>query len=220
MTGVCACSTHSGAGWFASGGTVLETIDYEPRSNDYGPPVKQLLNIDGSELRTRQLRQSLGRRLENRTRRRQDADMIFMAAFPIAGRQIIPQLRFHDAGGIPVYATSHIFSGSVNPQADADMNGVVFPDLPWILAPGDRASSIKTLINDHFKAGASVYQRLYAFGADAFNLIPHLARLAYEDTAEFNGLTGILSMSGNGRITRKLPWGKIINGKPELLDGG
>ena len=207
------------AGWSASGGTVLETIDYDPRSNDYGPPVKQLLNIDGSELRTRQLRQSLGRRLENRTRRRQDADMIFMAASPIAGRQIIPQLRFHDAGEIPVYATSHIFSGSVNPQADADMNGVVFPDLPWILAPGDRTSSIKTLIDDHFKAGTSVYQRLYAFGADAFNLIPHLARLAYEDTAEFHGVTGILSMSGDGRITRKLPWGKIINGKPELLDG-
>ena len=207
-------------GWSASGGTVLETIDYDPRSNDYGPPVKQLLNIDGSELRTRQLRQTLGRRLENRTRRRQDADMIFMAAFPIAGRQIIPQLRFHDAGEIPVYATSHIFSGSVNRQADADMNGVVFPDLPWILAPGDRTSSIKTLIDDHFKTGASVYQRLYAFGADAFNLIPHLARLAYEDTAEFHGVTGILSMSGNGRITRKLPWGKFIDGKPELLDGG
>ena len=207
-------------GWSASGGTVLETIDYDPRSNDYGPPVKQLLNVDGSELRTRQLRQTLGRRLENRTRRRRDADLIFMAAFPIAGRQIIPQLRFHDAGEIPVYATSHIFSGSVNRQADADMNGVVFPDLPWILAPGGRTSSIKTLINDHFETGASVYQRLYAFGADAFNLIPHLARLAYEDTAEFHGVTGTLSMSGNGRITRKLPWGKFINGKPELLDGG
>ena len=206
--------------WSASSGRVLETIDYDPRTNDYGPPVKQLLNIDGSELRTRKLRQALGRRLENRTRRRQDADMIFMAAFPIAGRQIIPQLRFHDAGRIPVYATSHIFSGSVNPQADADMNGVVFPDLPWILAPEGRTSSIKAVINDNFKAGTSVYQRLYAFGADAFNLIPHLTRLAYVDAAEYYGATGILSMSGNGRITRKLPWGKIINGKPELLHDG
>ena len=206
--------------WAATGGAVLETIDYEPRAGNYGPPIKQLLNIDGSELRARRLRQVLGRRLENRTRRRQDAEMIFMAAFPIAGRQIIPQLRFHGAGQIPVYATSHIFTGSVNPQADADMNGVVFPDLPWILAPEGQARSIKTLTNDNFKAGSSVYQRLYAFGADAFNLVPHLTRLAYEDEAEFHGVTGILSLSDNGRIIRKLPWGKIINGKPELLNAG
>ena len=99
------------------------------------------------------------------------------------------------------------------------MNGVEFPDLPWVLAPDSETSSIKTLINDNFRAASSVYQRLYAFGADAFNLIPHLARLAYEDEAEFRGATGALSMSGDGRITRKLPWGKIINGKPELLGG-
>ena len=52
-----------------------------------------------------------------------------------------------------------------------------------------------------------------------YNLIPHLARLAYEDEAEFRGATGALSMSDDGRITRKLPWGKIVNGKPELLGG-
>ena len=206
-------------GWSASGGVILETIAYEPRTNDFGAPVKQMLNVDGSEVRTRRLRQTLSRSLNNRARRRQDADMIFMAAFPIAGRQIIPQLRFHDAAQMPVYATSHIFTGSVNPAADADMNGVEFPDLPWVLAPDGETSSIKTLINDNFRAASSVYQRLYAFGADAFNLIPHLARLAYEDEAEYRGATGALSMSGDGRITRKLPWGKIINGKPELLGG-
>lgn len=205
--------------WQAAGGLVLETMDYDPRTNDFGTPVKRLLNVDGSESRTRQLRQTLGMRLENRPRRRRDADMIFMAAFPIAARQLIPQLRFHDAGEIPVYATSHSFTGSVNQQADADMNGVRFPDLPWILAPGDEISAIKDLVNDSFRADSSVYQRLYAFGADAFNVIPHLARLAFDEKTEFHGATGALSMSGDGRISRKLPWGKIINGKPELLDG-
>ena len=203
--------------WSASGGVILETTVYEPRTNDFGAPVEHMLNVDASELRTRRLRQTLGRGLENRARRRQDADMIFMAAFPIAGRQIIPQLRFHGAGRLPVYATSHIYTGSVNPAADADMNGVVFPDLPWILAPGAQIPPIKALIERNFKAASSAYQRLYAFGADAFNLIPHLARLAYEDGAEYHGATGALSMSEDGRITRKLPWGKIIDGKPELL---
>ena len=206
-------------GWSASGGVILDTTVYEPRTNDFGAPVKQMLNVDGSEFRTRRLRQTLSRSLNNRARRRQDADMIFMAAFPIAGRQIIPQLRFHGAGRLPVYATSHIFTGSVNPAADADMNGVVFSDLPWVLAPGEKISPIKILIDQNFKAASTAYQRLHAFGADAFNLIPHLARLAYEDEAEFRGATGALTMSADGTIKRKLPWGKIINGKPELLGG-
>ena len=204
-------------GWSASGGVILETTVYEPRTNDFGAPVRRMLNVDGSEFRTRRLRQTLGMGLENRARRRRDADMIFMAAFPIAGRQIVPQLRFYGAGRLPVYATSHIFTGSVNPAADADMNGVVFPDLPWVLAPGGQFSPVKTLIDRNFEAASTAYQRLYAFGADAYNLIPHLARLAYEDGAEYHGATGALSMSDDGRITRKLPWGKIIDGKPEFL---
>ena len=206
--------------WSALGGKILELIDYDTQSNEYSAPVKQLLNVDSSEFRLQRLQQVLNRKLENQARRRRDVDMIFMAAFPIAGRQIIPQLRFHEAGQIPVYATSHIFTGSVNPQADMDMDGVMFLDLPWILFPHAESSSIKSLINANFQADASVYQRLYALGVDAFHLIPHLSRLAFEDDAGFNGETGFLSMSKDGRINRKLPWGKIINGKPELLDHG
>lgn len=206
--------------WLAQGGNILKKIDYDPLGNDYSAPVKQLLNVDSSEFRVRNLRQALNRRLENLTRRRQDVDVIFMAAFPIAGRQIIPQLRFHEAGGIPVYATSHIFTGSVNPQADMDMDGVMFPDLPWILLPHDGSPSIKSQVNEIFQADTSVYQRLYALGVDVFHLIPNLYRLAFDEDARFSGETGLLSMSGDGRIFRKLPWGKIVNGKPELLDHG
>lgn len=205
--------------WTAAGGVILETAGYDPQANDYGTPVKKMLNIDASESRAGRLRRLLGRRLEDRERRRRDADVIFMAAVPIAGRQIIPQLRFHNAGQIPVYATSHIFTGSVNPQADTDMNGVIFPDLPWILSPEGKVFAVKTLVDVHFQAGSSTYRRLYAFGADAFNLISHLPRLAYDDEAQFNGATGALSMTAGGRINRKLPWGRFTDGKPELLGG-
>ena len=204
--------------WSALGGKILESIYYDPQGNDYSTPVKQFLNVDRSEFRAQRLRQVLNLSLENQTRRRLDVDMIFMAAFPIAGRQIIPQLRFHEAGQIPVYATSHIFTGSANPQADMDMDDVVFPDLPWILFPPGESSSIKSLINHNFQADTSAYQRLYALGVDAFHLIPYLSRLAFDDEAGFNGETGLLSMSGDGRINRKLPWAKIINGKPELIE--
>ncbi len=205
--------------WLALGGEILEKINYDPQVKDYSPPVKQLLNIDGSELRANRLRRKLNGRLESETRLRQDMDMIFMAASPVAARQIIPQFRFHKAEHIPIYATSHIFTGNVNQQADMDMNGALFIDMPWILFPRGGAASIQPVINANFQADASIYRRLYALGVDAFHLIPHLFRLAFEDNASFIGETGKLSMSEDGRINRKLLWGKIINGKPELLEG-
>ena len=193
--------------WSALGGKILESIYYDPQGNDYSTPVKQFLNVDRSEFRAQRLRQVLNLSLENQTRRRLDVDMIFMAAFPIAGRQIIPQLRFHEAGQIPVYATSHIFTGSANPQADMDMDDVVFPDLPWILFPLGESSSIKSLINHNFQADTSAYQRLYALGVDAFHLIPYLSRLAFDDEAGFNGETGLLSMSRGRPHQQKITLG-------------
>ena len=202
--------------WLPLGGRVLERISYDPQGKDYSLPVRRLLNIDASEERARRLRRKLNVALRSEARLRQDADLIFMAAFPVAARQLVPQLRFHKAEGLPVYATSHVFTGSVNPQADADMNEVMFADLPWILLPRAGASSLRALVNEHFQA-ASAYRRLHALGVDAFHLIPHLPRLAVDGAASFAGATGLLSMAGDGMINRQLLWSRIVNGKPELL---
>lgn len=202
--------------WLPLGGTVLERISYDPQSKDYSLPVRRLLNIDASEERARRLRRKLNVALRSEARLRQDADMIFMAAFPVSARQLVPQFRFHKAEGLPVYATSHVFTGSVNPQADADMNEIMFADLPWILLPRAGASSLRALVDEHFHA-SSAYRRLHALGVDAFHLIPHLPRLALDGAASFAGATGLLSMAGDGRINRQLLWSRIVNGKPELL---
>lgn len=202
--------------WLPLGGRVLERISYDPQGKDYSLPVRRLLNIDASEERARRLRRKLNVALRSEARLRQDADLIFMAAFPVAARQLVPQFRFHKAEGLPVYATSHVFTGAVNPQADADMNEVMFADLPWILLPRAGASSLRGLVNEHFQA-SSAYRRLHALGVDAFHLIPHLPRLAVDGAASFAGATGLLSMAGDGMINRQLLWSRIVNGKPELL---
>lgn len=202
--------------WLPLGGRVLERVSYDPQSKDYSLPVRRLLNIDASEERARRLRRKLNVALRSEARLRQDADMIFMAAFPVAARQLVPQFRFHKAEGLPVYATSHVFTGSVNPQADADMNEIMFADLPWILLPRAGASSLRALVDEHFQA-SSAYRRLHALGVDAFRLIPHLPRLALDGAASFAGATGLLTMAGDGRINRQLLWSRIVNGEPELL---
>ena len=46
---------------------------------------------------------------------------------------IRPQLNFHQANNLPVYSTSHVFSGFVNTRTDHDIDNVTFGDMPWVL---------------------------------------------------------------------------------------
>ncbi len=201
--------------WQETGGHVLEEIHFPINNGDFANPVKRLLNIDSSERRAKKLQQIINRRIQREARLRQDADMIFLAAPPLYARQLLPQFRFHKADSLPVYSTSHIFSGIVNPEIDADMDGIRFTDIPWVLS--EDTDVLKDKINRNWRAEKSPYRRLYALGIDSFNLIPHLSRLALEPAATYAGQTGILSMTDDGLIQRRLLWGRIKAGRPHLL---
>ena len=206
--------------WSALGGRVLEFVSYDHRSKDYSTPVKKLLNIDSSQLRGNKLRQKLNRNLQTEPRLREDADMIFMAAVPLSARQIVPQFRFYQATDIPVYASSHAFSGVENRQADSDMNDVRFTDIPALLEAEHLSSPIQSSINKNWSADTSNYRRLYALGIDAYRIIPYIGKLSLQDTAVYHGETGELYMHKDGRIQRKLLWARFVRGAPELLDEG
>lgn len=204
--------------WNALGGKVLEYVSYDHRTQDYSTPVKKLLNIETSQLRANKLRQKLNRGLKSEPRIREDADMIFMAAVPLSARQIVPQLRFYLAEGIPVYSSSHVYSGIENTSADSDMNGVLFTDIPAILDAGRQKSTIYEVLKRNWSVDTSSYRRLYALGIDAFRMIPYLGKLSLQDTAVYHGETGDLYMTDAGRIQRKLLWARFVNGLPVLLD--
>lgn len=206
--------------WIALGGKVLEYVSYDNRSRDYSTPVKKLLNIDSSQLRANKLRQKINRDLKSEPRLREDADMIFMAAVPLSARQIVPQFRFYLAAGIPVYSSSHVYSGIVNRQADSDLNGILFTDIPALLQSENQSSSIHSSVNRNWSADTSNYRRLYALGIDAYRMIPYIGKLALLDTAVYHGETGDLYMSRDGRIQRKLLWARFVDGLPRLLDEG
>jgi outer membrane PBP1 activator LpoA protein len=201
--------------WRALGGMVVEQVDYEPALNDFSETVGELLNVDSSEARARMLRERLGRRLEYGARLREDADMVFMAAVPVAARQILPQFRFFGAERLPVYSSSHAFTGNLNPALDSDMNGLMFPDMPWVLEPGDETEES---VNRNWSSRSSGFRRLYALGADALRLIPELGRLSTQPGAIFTGATGSLLLDRNAIIQRRLTWARIVEGAPRLLD--
>nr|VFJ45449.1 MAG: hypothetical protein BECKFM1743C_GA0114222_100251 [Candidatus Kentron sp. FM]VFJ61529.1 MAG: hypothetical protein BECKFM1743A_GA0114220_102862 [Candidatus Kentron sp. FM]VFK06749.1 MAG: hypothetical protein BECKFM1743B_GA0114221_100241 [Candidatus Kentron sp. FM] len=143
-------------------------------------------------------------------------DCILMAAFPREARQLQPQLKFHHAGDVTIYATSHIFSGSINPVLDQDINGIVFGDMPWVLQNPEDETTLRNVVAATWPELAPKYVRYYAFGIDAYRIIPYLKGLRNRTFGSFKGETGELSVDSAGFVNRKLLWAHIHKGKPVI----
>ncbi|MFT4560827.1 MAG: outer membrane PBP1 activator LpoA protein [Gammaproteobacteria bacterium] len=202
--------------WDALGGVLLEQVRYDSEDNSYSQSVKSALNIDLSDARAEDLRRVLNRPIQYEPRRRADVDAIFLAGFPISARQILPQLRYFRAEAVPVYSTSHAFSGNVNRAADQDIDGLIFGDMPWLFGAADPVTA--TLYKNNWSDQAPGSKRLFAFGLDAYRILPYLARMRYNPSLRVPGSTGTLSMDSEGRVMRDLTWVRIVAGAPILLN--
>ena len=203
--------------WQELGGTLLSENPYDPSHNDFAAPIKNLLNITDSELRHRRINRLSTRRVEFSPRVRQDIDFIFLAAQPRQARLIRPQLRFHHAGDVPVLATSHVFSGQLDPDADRDMDGILFCDTPWTLGSDSLNSELRLQVQDSVALHGGQLQRLVAMGVDAYHILPLLEMLRTHPHEYYPGETGLLGVDRRGRIQRQLPWARFHRGVPQLL---
>lgn len=202
--------------WGQLGGQVTASRLYSSDTQQMSTAVRRLLDIEESEQRLQLLKATLKRRLKHTVRRRQDIDFIFMAAFPQEARQLRPLLRFYHAAEVPVYATSHVFSGVVDPRADADIDGVTFVDMPWVLLDEGQVAELRQQLQALWPDPLSQYARFYAFGLDAYRMVPYLDQLETQPFVEFPGVTGRLVMNGEQRIERRLLWAQFRNGVPRL----
>lgn len=196
------------------GGTLVAQRTYQPGANDFKRPIQSLLNINESYARYRRLRQVTYTRMQFTPYRRQDVDMIFLAATPRDARQIKPQFKFHYAGELPVYATSLAFTGHVDERADRDIDDLYYVDMPWILDPDPRYKNMLLKLWPEEER----YTRFFALGVDAYNLIPMLGRLQAHSYERFSGQTGNLYLDPTNRIHRELLWAQFDHGIPKLLD--
>ena len=202
--------------WTALEGTIVATAVYSGQ-DDYSSSLKPALSLPASEQRARRVRQLMNRQLEFTPRRRQDIDLVFLLAQdPQDARSIKPLLAFHYAGDIPVYSTSHIFSGRPDPQLDKDLDGILTLATPWNLSPHN------PLVADLLKAGGDAgFSGWYALGSDVFHLHWRLEQLAVDRDSRFRGQTGLLYMDENGRVRRELAPARFSRGVPvagELAD--
>jgi uncharacterized protein len=139
-----------------------------------------------------------------------------MGAFPSQGRSLRPALRFHLAGDLPVYSTSHIFEPDT--QANNDLNGVLFPHMPLVISPDSVSTDLRTTLSKYWPARARSNSRLYAFGFDAYRLVPLLKAGKFGSSNAVPGMTGLLSVDAKGRIRRELDWARVSEGQPVPLD--
>ena len=196
------------------GGRVLESRAYDGATQDFSLAITTLLNLNDSEQRRQRLAANLGMSIEFEPRRRQDVDIIFFAANSGAARLLAPQFRFHFAGDLPTYATSDIYDASA--RADPDLNGVIFADTPWLLAPDDSAVELKDTLQRYWPQRAARWLRFYGLGFDAYRIIPML----YNGTMNLlslPGMSGELWLDTAGRIRRHLRIAQFVNGRPVPL---
>lgn len=193
-----------------TGGDVVSLVKYENAANrELLQVVRKLLNLDASIKRTEVVESIIGDNVEYEPRRRKDIDFIFIAAMPSEARQIKPLLDFQYASDIPVFGISTIYSGKTAPDLDKDIENVQFLDMPWQI----QAPKLKTQAYKVFgEQNVTPYNRLYAMGADIFQLYPRLKQLNSNSTSRIHGYTGVLSMDAQGRIKRELSWAIISKG--------
>ncbi len=204
--------------WQRLGGLILAQQSYAESDTDFSEPIKRVLNVVESESRKSALEKRIGQKLVFEARPRQDIECIFLAANARSARLIKPQLNYHRARNVPVYATSHIYAGKPDPVQDADLDGIRFGDMPWMLAQKGRVADLRQSLQRDWPYAGTDLDRLYALGVDSYAVLPHLNRISAESAARFPGVTSGLSLDREGRLHRQLAWARFRNGAPRLLE--
>lgn len=136
------------------------------------------------------------------------AEALFLAARAPAARILMPQRDVAGLAGIPVFSTSLVLFGS-EPRLDRELDGLQFPELPWLLGdtvgPGDADSLGRSLPTARGSAA-----RLFAFGYDAWRVAVYLDAL--QGGARLRGATGDLGIDAAGIVERVPAWAEFSGG--------
>ncbi|MGH8433416.1 MAG: penicillin-binding protein activator [Pseudomonas sp.] len=199
--------------WQAAGGSLI-AAEHVDQPVELAQQIADLFQLRQSEARAKRLQSTLGVAIAAQPARRQDVDFIFLAATPQQAQQIKPTLAFQYAGDVPVYATSHLFTGVSNPTQYLDLNGIRFCETPWLL---DADDPLRQQVSAQWPQAAGSLGRLYAMGVDAYRLVPRLGQLKALPDSRVDGLSGSLSLNPTQRIERQLPWAEFRDGQVQRL---
>ncbi|WP_165680943.1 penicillin-binding protein activator [Metapseudomonas otitidis] len=199
--------------WQQAGGSLI-AAEHVDQPVQLAQQIADLFQLRQSEVRAKRLRSTLGTSVATQPTRRQDVDFIFLAATPQQAQQIKPTLAFQYAGDVPVYATSHLYSGGNDVAQYQDLSGIRFCETPWLL---NRDDPLRQQVDRQWPQAGGSLGRLYAMGVDAYRLAPRLAELKALPESRVDGLSGRLSLTPSQRVERQLPWAEFRDGQVQRL---
>lgn len=182
-------------------------------TREIGDGVAAGLLIGDSHERAREMRRVLATNLEFEPRRRQDLDAVVLAAEAAIARSVKPTLAYHFAGDLPIYASSHIYQGTVEQRVTSELDGIRFLGMPWRLNPW----SVRHEVEDAWSGTDGSSAAFYAMGADAWQLQARLP-LLFVEHGFHAGATGELRLGADGRLQRELSWALLRQGRPVQVD--
>lgn len=137
---------------------------------------------------------------------------------PVQARLLLPQLKLARST-LPVFATSMVYSGDEDATANGDLDGVQFCDEPWLYDAQAGLPSHAALASLLATARGPA-ARLFAFGLDAYALMPYLGWLRANPGSYVPGATGALTMDAFGHVQRTPVWVQFQGGVARPLAAG
>ncbi len=197
--------------WLQASDKEAEAVAFRSKSK-LGETVEELLDVNNSKRRINEMKSLLGSQLKTKTRSRVDIDAVYVIANSQQTRLIKP---FFDvnvsefAERLPIYGSSRSYVVNETRAQKRDLNGLTFTEMPWLVT-----SKFASVDGVYQQVGEKQTQlkKLFAFGYDAFNLIPALVQLKTLPKQSISGLTGELSIGDKMRIRRELQWSRYNRG--------
>jgi uncharacterized protein len=198
-------------------GRVTAEHRFEARSPDLNAQIGSVLGVEASAARIGRIGRQLGLRLEGDPQVRADVDVIFVAGSARDLRMVVPHLHYHRAGHLPMLATSHAYEGRPQPILDGDLNGILFPDAPWLypeLNPEPELQAELTAAGDT-PGAAERLPRFAALGIDATRVAAALPRYQRAPHLTVRGVSGTWQLQPFTRTWIRDPvWLEFRDGLP------
>lgn len=189
-------------------------------SNSLRKGITEALDVAQSHDRIRQIEYMVNEQLYNVPRNRRDVDAIIVFASPSQTELLNPMVEASlspfNGKTVPVFATSRSIEYDDTKNQWRDLQNVHFLDMPWMM-PENKWKGLQATTSALWPQRDTQMSRLFAFGADAYNLLPLVPQMSTLSQTSIDALTGRLQINSQGQVERKLPHAIIDNQKVKLV---
>nr|WP_301541997.1 penicillin-binding protein activator [Shewanella sp. KJ2020] len=196
--------------WKKKSDTPIEVYYYDG-GDKMRTTVQDALGVSDSQARIARIKELLGSSVQSDFRSRQDIDAIYMISTP---QELTLLKAFIDVNfsvftqPVPLYTSSRSRIDNESSQTAQDLNNLTMSDAPWLMQNGEENLMVNTL----WSGWNNGQKRLFIMGYDAMDLISKLAQMRSFPGFQFNGRSGVLSVSPDGVLNRQLSWGRYQRG--------